>query len=324
MPATDQVELDQELDQDTDTGTDQELEQEQTAEATVDDTPVAEASESADATSGGGAVDADATSGVDEGLAGLARSYGLDPANFKDTESLGAAVAHFDRQAAEFGRQLMQRIAPQGEQPTKQDSQQQQAAQAAALNLDELLPEAEFDPKLRNAVKALQDFWQKQNAELAASAEKKLAEKFGVLDQFVQRQAQEEQARYSRDLDAYFAKLGNEWDGVFGRGAVNSLSPFSPQLKARNELIQEAMAMRMADAELGRPQQSLEQLLDRARSAKFSQQQDTIARKQVAAQLNKRGQAAASRPAAKNGKPSPLKAVQKFVQDWDRKHLGAE
>lgn len=312
---------------------DQAIEDENTTAQPVDEAaeaeiPAAEAQglESADVSPGGG-EGAGVSTGIDEELLETARAYGISTEGVAPKDIARHLATTFDRQIAQLGREARPQQLSQS--PSQGPTQQPPTTSVLkGLDLDALIrenfPEQEIDPALRKGIHALasklsEDSGQKYSAlkeELSKSYDSRVAAIEHVLMQENERQA-------TAMINGFFSSLGPEWEDKFGKGPVHRLSPVSPQLQKRREVVDTASAMK--DYYFSRQQQppSDEALLRRALNAVYADQQTTIAKKQIAQQLNKRQGAAASRPAAKNGKSltEPRENAIKFSNDWDREHL---
>lgn len=108
--------------------------------------------------------------------------------------------------------------------------------------------------------------------------------------------AHAERVQFEQSMDRYFEGLDKAYVDMFGTGPMRSLAKDSPQSKARNELVQEFIALRESDARLGRPAMPDEAILKRALAARFADQVQELARKQVRAEVEERRQQAVEKP----------------------------
>lgn len=281
----------------------------------------------ADDSSGSGAGDADVSSGIDEGLAELAKSYGLDPTQWPDQASLSRAVANFDRQLANFARQGFGQQQPQ--EPQRQAALQQQQRQnqpPSDFKLDlKALPKEGYDEEMsrfsEGVVNAMQALHGHLSPQLQAFEQRfgeiaPVLEKVQAMEQFMQAQAQE---RYASDMDAAFGSLGPEWEERFGKGPMGSLQPHSAQVADRLKLESELEAIQRGDAMMGR-RQSFQQQFKRALAAAFGDHLPTIERRKIAKAAAERKNGALARPANRSGKPLDHEsAVIEKLRAWREK-----
>lgn len=255
---------------------------------------------SAEVNAGGGEVAPEVNAGADEELVQLAEVYGVQ---YSDPASLVKHLANtFHRELSQLGRQT--------DQPTngqQANGQQAQAASQSGFELEkligELLPEAEVDATLRKGVQSLfakvVDHFGQQHKALRDEFGKTYAQRVESVERFLQ---QQEQVRVDSEIDAFFAEQSQEWTGEFGKGSIKDLSPHSQHAHARNRVVEMAAGIKRSLEDRGKSP-SIKQALNLAKGAIYADRHTTIAKQQVAETLNKRKNAALSRPAAKAGKP---------------------
>jgi hypothetical protein len=270
----------------------------------------------------------DESSGIDEGLAELARSYGINPERWQDADALQGAISQIDRAYAHHLAQAQQQfqVKPQG-QPVPPAAPPQPTTRQKP-NWKELLPEAEYDETIRKAMATIYDDLASQLSERDArlAAYEKHGEKLQELETFKQqlsqREAEREAVQLESRLDGYFDKLGKEWEDVFGKGAMRALSPRSVQAANRNSYVAALKQIEFIDSANGIASNPAQQER-RALHMAFGDQLPTIERRKLALQANQRRNGALSRPAAKNGKP--LDAERKILSEigeWAAKQAG--
>lgn len=250
---------------------------------TADDLP-AEV-ESTDDASGGG-EGSEVSTGVDEELASYAQMYGLDAG---DPKSLVKYLsAELDRKIASEGRQTW-------EKPKQETAPAKTAAEAAAFELAKLLPgelpKGEWDEALiardkqyQDAIKAMHDHYGSRLSSLKDELTKPLVDRLEAMERF---HLQQEQERTDREIDGFFDSLNAdpELAKQFGKGSAKGMSPHSQHLKARNAVVEQAIALRDGYAARGMQVPELGQLLKRALNVLHADTVTTTARKQVATQL---------------------------------------
>lgn len=303
-------------------------EQEETLATAANDTvPASGANESpADESSGDGAGDGDESSAIDEGLAELARSYQLDPSAWHDKASLEKAVTQFDRLLSHYAQHGFGEPAGQRQQPPTNANGEQKPVSLKRLEMAlKPLPKDQYDEAQvqfsEGVVQYLQSLHDSVYSQLEAYEQRfgQLApyqEKVNAFEQFMDNQARE---RYATDMDGAFSKLGPEWEDRFGKGAMGSLSPHSPQVADRKLLEKELISIQHGDALMKR-NQTFQQQFDRALRAAFGEHLPTIERRKIAKQAAGRQNGAAARPNRRNG--APLKhedAVLQKLAGWVEK-----
>jgi hypothetical protein len=301
-------------------------------EAADAEIPAAEAQdESADVSPGGGESEgADVDSGIEAELLERARAYGIPTEGVSPKDLTRHMATTLDRQIAQLGREAMQWRQSQGQPAPQAPTQPQSPAAKSGLDLEarlrEHLPEAEIDPALRKGIHAaLNDINQHSEQQIAALKEELSKSYEARVSPIEQRLLREEGQRMDALVDGFFSGLGKEWEGEFGKGSITELlkNPVAgTQVEKRKEIVATANAMRHYFITNGQQSPPDDVLLRRAHNAVYADRQTTIAKKQIAQQLNQRKGAALSRPAAKNGKAiDPKEAALKFSNDWDREHL---
>lgn len=267
----------------------------------------------------------DETSGIDEGLADLARSRGFNPDKWQDADALERAITEQDRVYAHHLNLAAQQFQVPAQPPAPAAQTPAQQAARAKLNFKELLPESDYDDKIRDALAKVYDDLASQNAELQArlASYDKHGEKLQEFETFRQeaiaRQQQQESIQLETRLDGYFDKLGKEWEDVFGKGAMRSLPPRSVHSANRNAFVAALKQIEFIDQHNGVTQNPAVQE-KRALSMAFGDQLPTIERRKLALQANQRRNGALSRPASKNGKPlAPEALALARVSEWATK-----
>lgn len=249
----------------------------------ADDTiPAAESQDSLAVENSGDGTNPGAEPEFSEDATSLAASYGLDPSDYRNEQSLYKAVALIDRQLSQWSRSFAQ-------QPQEAKATQQQPAQASPQvekqrpDFEKLFPSENWDQSVRDAFKALDDYHSsrfdglhKQVGELTP-----VQQKVAQFEQFLQVQ---EQQSYERSMDEQFSKLGPEWKATFGDKAMREL-PHGPMRDARNAVANEITALYQADIHLNRQPGTPESYFRRALGSVFGHNQQAIARNQITAQL---------------------------------------
>lgn len=230
---------------------------------------------------------ADEQPGIDEELAGLARTYNLDPNDFgNDPNRVRSMVAKYDRQLAEFGSRLMQPGEPQakaGDPPAKQ------AAAPSQFDFDKVFPgelSGDFDDQLKGWTKANREAAKAMHAHLEQQLAAKL-EEIRTADterskriETIEREIQQRKDEIlEQQVDGFFAGLGKEWDGEFGKGSVRQVMAQMPMLAhQRQQVYADAMAMSKGMEQMGMQVPPLNDLLKRALHARYADKHTTFTR----------------------------------------------
>lgn len=273
----------------------------------------------------------------DDSILKTAEQYGFTADEAKAYGSRDAferTLVALDRQASKFGRERLQVEAQQEQaagpprdeygrfvkreeqQPT---SQQQQQAANEYKKYELGISETEWDPETVKVLQGLNDHYdqvsrqQQERLELTERVLSMIGERF-VQD--TGKSQADDSMKLTTEMDAFFGGLGDEFKDTFGKEAVNKLLASSPQVAARNQLVEEMMVLKYADAQSNRPAQSYPELAQRAlRSLHFDKFQAT-ARKQITEQLKQRQGQQIARVSGQNGKPkNRLEAAIKRVED---------
>jgi hypothetical protein len=271
-----------------------------------------------DAVAGDAASPATSDSPFSEDDLALASFYGFaadDVAkSFKTPDALRAVLTALDR------RELSAATPPQSQSTAAAEDRTAPAATAvkqgdvhaatsssqpdlAALGIEPLeLDLSAFDEDAAAILRKIADHSQTQMAKALAKAKAEptaapevvaLKEQLAALEA---KEAQRDRAQFEQDMDGFFTGLDKAYADKFGTGPVRSLAKDSAQLNARNELVREYLALREADARLGRPEMPREQTLKRALAARFADQVQELARKQVRAEVEDRRAQAVEKP----------------------------
>lgn len=255
---------------------------------------------------------------------------------FGSPENLQSAMTTLDRQLSALGREELGRQSDHEPQPLQpQPPQSPQASQPQAPDPNSTpttLPEKlkleldpnEYDEGLIKTVNSINDHYdgiirqQEQHLKMAAEAIMALHQQ--INETTGQTQA-EEYARFHQEMDAFFTGLGDEFRDVFGKGEMRTLSPNSPESTARNALVEEMHALRIADARLNRPQSSWKELQQRALHTLHGDKIKSIARREINEKIKNRRGKAISRPAGRQTKSSdPITNAVKFVEEFSKQH----
>lgn len=302
-----------------------------TAAATKNDAPAADASAStADASA------AAAESPFSEDDLALASFHGFTAEevaqSFQTPDALRAVLTALDRRELSASKTqspttqtVEDRTAPAADAAKPGDASADASAPQAELGLDPLdLDLSAFDEEAAAVLRKIAEHSQSQLTKLAAAqaaAKSAPAEVVALQEKLAALEAKEahrERVQFERDADGFFTGLGKEYHDKFGTGPVRSLAKDSPQLIARNELLREYVALREADARLGRPEMPREQILKRALAARFADQVQELARKQVRAEVEERRAQAVEKPTSRN---TPVETGDQAAASWVNKFL---
>jgi hypothetical protein len=105
-----------------------------------------------------------------------------------------------------------------------------------------------------------------------------------------------------RDVDSFFAKIGQEWHETFGKGGTMSPTLRDIERQERHKVIASAHALAQADAQLGRVQQDRHALLDRALRAEYGDRFINNKLNGVARDMKQRASQGSERPVARQTK----------------------
>ena len=221
----------------------------------------------------GDAEQVDEVPTISDELAQAAKDYDLDPSEFVSPQALERAIGKIDKKLSLLVR------APQ----PKEESKKVEASEEDIDDIDSLLSEDEYDPKVIKILKSIHG----KNKML----ESKLR--------------QQESEAVDNAMDDFFDSLSEDYVSLFGKGGIGKLKENSTELKNRLELMTEIQALSAGDRQLNRPQQTLEQLAKRALRSRFGDEQEKLTRKEVAGKLSKRGNGlAVAKPSSKTSKRS--------------------
>lgn len=302
------------------------------------DAAVADATATAKVDAAAPAAAADATAAGLEHLSAtdisLARHYGFTDAELKaikTPDALQSVLTALDRRELSAGNPSQSQPAATVEDRSAAKPGDEVAAPNASLSQSDLeiepldLDLSNFDDEAAAILQKIADHQQAQLAKLAArvapqSAPAEVAalqEKLAALEQET---AYQRKVQFERDMDSFFTGLGPEYADKFGEGPVRSLAADSKHLAARNELVREFAALREADARLGRPPMPQEQILKRALAARYADQVQELARKQVRNEVQERRAQAVERPTSRTnpvetGDAAAVGFLNRFLKD---------
>ncbi|MBN1457702.1 MAG: hypothetical protein JW912_07615 [Sedimentisphaerales bacterium] len=107
---------------------------------------------------------------------------------------------------------------------------------------------------------------------------------------------------FEREFEGMITSLGDDFSDTLGEGNIDKIGADSDFFKNRCKVIEEMNAIATGYRQTGKKIPSQKHLFDRAVNSLFGDKIKTNARKQVAAQLDKRSSQIISRPTSKNGK----------------------
>lgn len=261
-------------------------------------------------------------------LLAQAERYGYDAESakrFGSPENLQWAMADADRRAAEWGQKQLEAMqqtppeppAPQTPAPPQPPAQQltpQQQQQQFELNAQKL-SEQGFDNDTIQLLTGMHSHYQKQFEE----QQQLLA---AMYHQFTGQSAAEVETQFEKDMDAFFDGLGSEWESEFGKGAMRSLKPNSPEWVNRRKLAATVGGLRVSDAQLNQNVTDAERARRalNADPAHFKKQQE-LARKALSKAAGERRTQAVARSGS--SKPRPMTGDEKAnrrAEAFYRKH----
>ena len=175
-----------------------------------------------------------------------------------------------------------------------QETPKQEAQAEDDFKID--LDEKEYDPKIVNALKGLKE-----------SFEKKLERRIAQYEQQAQglvSYVHEQQMKAATErLDGLFNGLGEETKQLFGKGAMDSVTP--AERDNRWKVVQQMAAIEEGYSKLGLKLPAEKELHRRAVEAVFGEDIKKSARKEISQQLTKQKSKLMQRPAAKRTGANP-------------------
>lgn len=277
----------------------------------------------------------EAADGADDGfspeLLEQASKHGYDAdaaRKFGTPDNLQWAIAQNALRMAQWGEQHMAAQAPQQPQPqqfqqppvqqqqfappqqapqvTPQQAQQvqQQAAEALAkFEIDrKKLVQQGFDDETIQLLTGMNDHYHGELSKFAQMSNTAAQLALAHHQQFTAQSQGEVNARdeaFVRDLDAFFAGLGPDWQDEFGNGTGQNLvsqNPNSPQLAKRREIASKVRGLQFAEAQSNQPPSTIAQLAQLVHSGLHFKKQQELALKGKAAQVQQRRTQAIARP----------------------------
>lgn len=259
---------------------------EETSDKPNEETPVEEGSSSPQASESGSESPATpAEEPVDSGdipekLAIRAKAYGLDPEHFRDSDALQGQIDAYDRHLLEQQQQLqqqqqqpqqqMQPQLPQGQQPQAQPGQQPPAAPAIPEFKFDLGDDEDYDPevleKMNAGLQKVAEHYQPYMDYLA-----QLGQMVEQQNQYIQQQAQREQAGSVEATNAAFDKAVDELDFEgFGKGRYEALQGTEQQ--QRQKLMDTATSLVSVYNQRGMPVPDIPELVQESFRLAFAEE----------------------------------------------------
>lgn len=257
-----------------------------------------------------------------------AERYGYDAEaakRFGSPENLQWAMAEADRVAAEWAQkqfEVAEANVPPAAPPQPQVQPPPAQPQAPTqFKLDKAkLAEQGFDDDTINLLSDMDGFYQQQ---MTAMQQLLIAHHQQLQQSTGQVQADEE-AQFEQDLDAFFDKLGPDWEAEFGKGPMHVLKDNrsqAAQAEARRKLASTVFGLRFTDGQSNRQKETNAELAQRALNALHFKKQQEIARKALANTAGKRRAQAVARPGGQ--RTIPMTGEQKAIkraEAFARKH----
>jgi hypothetical protein len=270
------------------------------------DEPAAE-----DGETGEGDGEANPPPALDETLVEYARQFGLDDDDLADLDD--AQLTRMLRMIDKSTMQHFRRMQNSGGQPkpTEEAKPAQQAAEAKKRKVDLQLDPEKWDEETISVLNSINDHYGSQIEEF----EKELAkrdEQLAALNGWV---TSEQSQRIESEIDGWFVAQGDKYADLFGAGSISQIGTNRTALKARQEVVAEAEAIRQADAAMGRKPDSWKRLLDRATASRYSDKTQELARREITQKAEKRKSQAINRPSSRSSQvKSPKENAVNFVR----------
>lgn len=130
----------------------------------------------------------------------------------------------------------------------------------------------------------------------------------------------EAEAHFERLADSFFSGLGDGFGDLFGKEPIRQLPMQSPKIQSRNEVVEQALALKAIDEQKNRPVKTDDQYLQRALRALHADKLKNIARREVLGEVSQRRKQAIQRPSGSNGVAlTPRQKAEKHIADSMRR-----
>lgn len=232
---------------------------------------------------------------------------------FGNPETLEAAVRMLDQRFVALGQAHLYSQQPKTDDRT---GGQQKQPVSTEFQLPKPAEGEDWDEDTKKLVVALNDHYQK----IFKAQSESLLEQQQAVAQLLQDRGRWEQHQYLKEFDDFVNKLGEEWEGILGRGEGPTLPADSIAMQNRIHL--DSIANQLAIGRRVQGQQALprQELLKRALQVAFPQHQEQTMKKQVVDQVTKRGNLKTARPTARrssqlSGEESAVKKAEKWYSD---------
>lgn len=282
----------------------------------------------------GNQAPADPLDGWDAEILSAAEHRGMtkeDLALFGDPEVARRAMVAMDRLALGRAPGAMPPgqqppAAPQSNQPPAQPKQQATppepqkpvpaappASVAAALEKLALSISADdYDDGVVNQIAAINDHY---HGHVSRQAEQ-IQQLTATVEQLMTVHRKNTEAQIVAEADGFFDSLPDELAESFGKGRTQDLSA-DDQVNLRREVFQDALKLRMIDADSGRAPMPLKEYMKRATDIRFIDKLKQSARREVAqAVAQRRGQSVARPTQRRAPSGSNEENAAAFVRDW--------
>jgi len=234
-------------------------------------------------------------------------------ADFGTPEAVQAAVRMLDTRFVSSGRQAQ----PAPEQALPDDI----VVEETPWELPPREDGEDWDPDSVKLIEAMNQ----RTATLLSQRDLQLKQQQEYLSGLVQQQRQSESDRALAEFDGLVNSLPDDWRGLLGTGTAYDLDPNSLHFNNRMHLEQTMGALQNGNRMAGRATIAQDELMVRALSVAFPEQQQAVVRREVTQDVVQQQRVMTARPTQRReAAKTPEQAAITNVQAWFNKHNMAQ
>lgn len=160
---------------------------------------------------------------------------------------------------------------------------------------------------LQDAYNSIQERAVKQDEMIGLLAQA-LVQQDSSIGEFQQQAASQVSASFTREMDAFFASLHQDFHDIYGVSPMAQLTSDSPLVKSRNDVVEQMRLLEKLDAEMGRSPATAKEYASRALRILHEDKVNSAARRAVEQKVAARRKQAIAAPSGRNGKTNNSRA----------------
>jgi hypothetical protein len=229
--------------------------------------------------------------------------------DFGTPEAVQAAVRMLDTRFVNDGRQETGAVEP----PPTDDI----IVEPSPFELPPREDGEEWDPDSVKLIEAMNQ----RTEQLLAQRDAQIKQQQEYVQNLATQQQQADAARQLEEFDDMVNSLPDDWNGLLGKGTAYDLEPRGLHFNNRMHLEQTMNALQNGNIRSGRQPIPSDELMVRALSVAFPEQQQAVVRREVVQEVAQRQQVMTARPTQRReAAVSPVQKAGQTAEEWYRKH----